>query len=175
MPISLMRACDVGEHGVHDADAGDDERDGRGEDQDDGEHVGDAVHGAEYVGEGGGVVLAGGTVAAGDEGGDALGGGLDVLGGVHAEEDLFELVGAGEVAGDLVGNEEGVVADLGLAEGVDAFDEDADDGEGDAADGDGVADGGVVAAVELDGHGADDVGDVGVGEGVLRRRRSGRI
>ena len=106
-------------------------------------------------------------MAAGDEGGDALGGGLDVVGGVGAEEDFLELVAAGEVAGDLVGDEEGVVADLGLAEGVDAFDEDSDDGEGDAADGDGVADGVVVAAVELDGEGADDVGDVGVGEGVL--------
>ena len=157
----------VGEHGVHDADAGDDERDGRGENQDDGEHVGDAVHGAEDVGEGVGGVLAGGAVAAGDEGGDALGGGFDVAAVVHAEPDFFELVAAGEVARDFVGDEKGVIADFGGAEGVDAFYEDSDDGEGNAADGDGVADGVVVVAEELDGHGADDVGDVGVVGGVF--------
>ena len=37
----LDARLDVGEHGVHDADAGDDQGDGGGERQHDGEHVGD--------------------------------------------------------------------------------------------------------------------------------------
>jgi hypothetical protein len=47
----------------------------------------------------------------------------------HLEEDFLEVVGPGEVAADLVGNEQGLVVDLGLAVGVDALLEDADDGQ----------------------------------------------
>ena len=89
---------------------------------------------------------------------DCLRGGVDVAGVLHGEEDLLDVVGAGEVAGDGIGDQDGLVADFGLAEGVDALSEDADDGEGDAADGDGLADGAVGGAVE------------GFGEGVTRRR-----
>ena len=72
---------------------------------------------------------------------DLLGGGLDQRAVAHGEEDLLDGVGAGEVAGDGVGDEDGLLADLGLPEGVDALLEDADDDEGNALDGDGVVDG----------------------------------
>ena len=52
---------------------------------------------------------------------------------VHAadgEVDLFYAVGAGEIARDGVGDQNGLVGDFGLAEGVDALLEGADDGEG---------------------------------------------
>jgi len=41
-----------------------------------------------------------------------------------------------------------MIADLGNAEGINAFGEDADDGEGNAADGKSLADGSAVAAIK---------------------------
>ena len=75
----LDARLNVGEHGVHDADAGDDERDGGGQQEDDGEHVGDLAGGVEDVGERLGLVHAGGIVAAVDDLGDAFGAGLDLV------------------------------------------------------------------------------------------------
>jgi len=113
------------------------------------------------------LVDAGGAMTALNDLCDVGGAGFDFLRARHAEEDFFERVAAGEVASYFVGNEERVLADFGLAVGVCVFYEDADDGERYAVDGDGAAYGLGVAAVEFDGHGADDVGDLGVGDGVL--------
>ena len=106
-------------------------------------------------------------MTAGDERRDPPGGGLNILAAVHTEEDLFEIVGTAEVPPNLVRHEERVVADLGRAKGVDTFGEDADDGEGDATDRKSLTDGSTIAAVKFNGHGADDIGDIGVSEGVL--------
>ena len=106
-------------------------------------------------------------MAALDDGEDLFGGRGDEGGVGHGEEDLLDGVGPGEVAGDLIRDEDGLVGDFGLAEGFDAFLEDADDDEGDAADGDAVVNGGAGAAEEGDGEGSDDDGDLGVGAGIL--------
>ena len=158
---------DVGEHGVHDADAGDDEGDSGGEGEDDGEHVGDLCHAGEEFREGDGVVDRSGAVAGADDLEDAAGGGDDHGGVLHGEEDLFDGVGPCEVAGDGVGNQKGLLADLGLAVGVEALLEDSDDGDGDPQNADRLAHGVVGRAEEGLGEGLDDDGDLLVGEGVL--------
>ena len=68
----FQASLDVGEHGVHDADAGDDEGDAGGEGEDDGEHVGDLAHDVEHLAHGEGVVDGGGVMATLDDGEDLL-------------------------------------------------------------------------------------------------------
>ena len=102
-----------------------------------------------------------------DDGEDAFGAGDDVAGRLHGEEDLFDGVGAGEVAGDGVGDENGLIAELGLTEVGDSQLGDADDGEGNSLDGDGAVDCGIRTSEDRFGKRSDKNGDLGVGDGVL--------
>ena len=102
-----------------------------------------------------------------DDGDDLLGGILDVVLIADGEVHLLHVVGAGEVSADGIGNEDGLVGDLGFAEGFDALFEGADDGEGNAADLKGAADGVGGAAEHGAGKGLGDDGDFAVGGFVL--------
>ncbi len=68
-------------------------------------------------------------MAALDDVQDLFGCGGDESRVLHGEEDLLSRCRFREVAGDLVGDEDGLVADLRLTEGFDALFEDADHDE----------------------------------------------
>ena len=72
-----------------------------------------------------------------------------------------------EVAGDLVGDEDGLVGDFGLAVGVEALLADADDSERNAVDADAVANGSFRIFVKRVGQRLDKYGYLGVEKSIL--------
>jgi hypothetical protein len=108
------------------------------------------------------------VAAVGMDGSDDLPGGIFNIARVaDGEVHFLHIVGSGEIAGDKVGDEDGLVGDFGFAEGLYFFLECANDGEGDAADLERTAEGGVGAAEHSSGKGHGDVGYFAVGSFVF--------
>ena len=131
----------VGQHDVHDADAAHGQRDGGDEKEDDCERVCDVSGNGEVFGEGLGLVDGVRPVARLDDAPISLDASVTSIDVAHGEVNLLHLLGANEVARDGVGDENGLIGDLGVAHVVQALFEDADDREGNAADLKGVAHG----------------------------------
>src|SRR5581483_9687718 len=136
------------QHDVHDADAANDQGNGGNQEQDSGERVGGFGSHVEQLAEVLHVVDRLSAMARLEHGMDLVGGAGDISGIGHGEEQLLDVVGPGEEARDGIGDEHGVVGNLGLAEGFDALAEHANDGERKPAEAD-VAANGIVGAPKL--------------------------
>src|ERR1700722_18075531 len=81
-----------------------------------------------------------------DDAHDLPGGVGHLFHGAHGEINLLDIFRSAEVAGDGVGNEDGLILDLRIPQIRNGLFENADDGERNAGDFEGLSDGGVVAA-----------------------------